>query len=99
MAVKPELRQFETVRTTVTLPAELVERAQEFVERGLLPNRSAAIAAALEYFLDEVERQEIDLAFGALAEDAAFRTMSEEVAESFAASDWEAFIAAEADEA
>jgi Arc/MetJ-type ribon-helix-helix transcriptional regulator len=99
MAEKPELRQFETVRTTVTLPVELVERTQGFVERGILPNRSAAITAALEYFLDEVERQEIDRAFGALADDAAYRAMSEEVAESFATSDWEAFIAAEADDA
>jgi Arc/MetJ-type ribon-helix-helix transcriptional regulator len=97
--MKPELRQFQTVRTTVTLPIELVERTQGFVERGLLPNRSAAITAALEFFLDEVERQEIDLAFGALADDAVYRALSEELADSFAVSDWEAFVAAESTDA
>ena len=60
MAIKIGASDFDTVRTTVVLPVRLIERTQVFIDRGLVPNRSAAIAAALELLLDEIERQEID---------------------------------------
>lgn len=95
MVVKMDMDQFDTLRTTVSLPAALVERTQVFIERGLIPNRSAAIAAALESYLDELERQEIDRAFEAMATDESYRRMSEELDREFAASDWQAIQKAE----
>ena len=75
------LAQSESVRTTVTLPVTLMQRSQQFVDKGIVPNRNALVVAALERFLAELERAEIDRQFAALADDD----------ESFADSDWEAF--------
>lgn len=97
MDVLPGLEKFETTRTTVSLPTRLVERTQMFIDRGLLPNRSAAIAAALESFLDEIERQEIDHAFETLGSDADFARVSEELDDAFAESDWQALLTAESE--
>jgi metal-responsive CopG/Arc/MetJ family transcriptional regulator len=92
-----DLRQFETVRTTVTLPADLAERSQHFVDEGLVPSRNALIVAAVERFLRELERLEIDRQFAAMADDHDYRQLNEELAESFAGSDWEALALSGAD--
>lgn len=89
------LEQFESVRTTVTLPANLVKRSERFVEKGVIPSRNALIVAALEYFLAELEEREIDQAFAAMAEDKAYQLLDERLAEEFADSDWEALLSAE----
>mgnify|MGYP002085357161 FL=1 len=89
--------QFETVRTTVTLPGSLLERTQAAIDRGLAPNRNAAIAIALEAYLDELERQEIDRQFDSLANDGDYRRLNEELAAAFAASDWEALLTGESE--
>lgn len=89
------LQQFETVRTTVTLPVDLVEWSQRFIEKGTVPSRNALIVAALEHFLKELERQEIDEQFAAMADDEAYRELSVQMSEEFADSDWEALRAAE----
>lgn len=93
MSVK--LGQFETVRTTVTIPANLLKRSQHFVDAGEVPNRNTLIVAALERLLEEMERAEIDRAFYASADDAAYHAHQEEIAETFAESDWEALILGE----
>ncbi len=85
------LDRYETVRTTVTLPADLVQQTQRFVDDGVVPSRNALIVTALEHFLDELERQEIDKGFAAMADDATYIELSEDLAEEFADSDWEAF--------
>ena len=59
--------QFETVRTTVTLPADMIRRSQHFVDLGQVPNRNALIVAALDSFLQELEKAEIDRAFEIMA--------------------------------
>jgi len=89
------LKQFETVRTTVTLPAELLTRSQQFLDKGIVPSRNALIVAAVEHFLYELEQQEIDRQFAAMADDEAYLALNEELAESFADSDWEALSIAE----
>lgn len=86
---KLEFRQFETIRTTITLPAPLAERTQEWVDKGAVPNRNALIVAALERFLADLEREEIDRQFAAMADDEAYRDLSEELEAAFADSDWE----------
>ena len=84
------LQRFESVRTTVTLPADLVEWSQRFVEKGTVPSRNALIVAALEHFLIELEQQEIDQQFAAMADDEAYQELSVQMSEEFADSDWEA---------
>ena len=84
------LQNKKTVRTTVTLPADLLQRSQKLVDAGQVPNRNVLIVSALERLLAELERAEIDRQFAALAEDEAYQTMQTEMAESFAESDWEA---------
>ncbi len=93
--VNVNLDHFETVRTTVTLPADLVKQSQRFVDDGTVPSRNALIVAALEHFLAELERQEIDRQFAALAKDAEYQELSERLTEEFADADWEALTLAE----
>ena len=86
------LKKFETVRTTLTLPIELLERSQHFVDGGIIPSRNALIIAALEQYLLELERQEIDRQFEAMADDDAYQAMNQQLSEAFAESDWEALV-------
>lgn len=86
-----DLHQFETVRTTVTLPVHLIKWSQHFVDLGVVPSRNALIVAAVEHFLTALEREEIDRQFVTMAEDEAAQTLALELVEEFAASDWEAF--------
>lgn len=90
MTIEEWFRQFDTTRTTVTLPTRLVKRTQAMIDRGLLPNRNAAIAAALETFLDDLERRQIDEAFVAMSDDEGFRQLSRRIDDAFAEADWEA---------
>ena len=86
------LKKFETVRTTLTLPVDLLERSQHFVDGGIIPSRNALIIAALEQYLLELERQEIDRQFEAMADDDAYQAMNQQISEAFAESDWEALV-------
>lgn len=89
------LTHFETMRTTVTIPTSLMQRSQHFLDQGIVPNRNALVVAALERFLAELERQEIDRQFAAMVDDGEYQALSEQMAESFGASDWEALGLAE----
>lgn len=95
MATKDWLDQFETTRTTITLPVRLMERTQAFIDRGLLPSRNAAITAALEEFLDALEQQEIDAAFAEMAGDQEYRQLNETLDEAFGEASWEALTVVE----
>ncbi|MCP5100079.1 MAG: CopG family transcriptional regulator [Chloroflexi bacterium] len=81
---------FETVRTTVTLPANLIQRSQHFIETGQVPNRNSLIIAALEQLLAAMEREEIDRQFAAMAQDSDYQKLQKNLAEEFVDSDWEA---------
>lgn len=89
------LTQFETVRTTVTIPITLMQRTQHFLDQGIVPNRNALVIAALERFVTELERQEIDRQFAAMADDVDYQSLNKQMAESFGTSDWEALRIAE----
>lgn len=89
------LVQPESVRTTVTLPVTLMQRSQQFVDKGIVPNRNALVVAALERFLAELERAEIDRQFAVMADDDEYQAFSTQMTEAFADSDWEAFRMAE----
>lgn len=78
------------IRITIKLPADLVKQIQRFVDDETFFSRNALIVAALEHFLAELDRQEIDRQFAALAEDDDYRELNERLAEEFADADWEA---------
>ena len=84
------LTKLKRVRTTVDLPPALLARAQHFVDEDVVRSRNALIIAALEYFLDHLERQAIDTQFAAMADDEDYRRLNLTLVEEFAASDWEA---------
>lgn len=85
----------EVVRTTVTLPMDLVRRSQRFVDDGTVPNRNALLVAALERLTRELERQAIDQEFAAMAGDPEYRELQRAMVQEFDASDWEAWEQAE----
>ncbi|MCP4164866.1 MAG: hypothetical protein GY759_03100 [Chloroflexi bacterium] len=89
------LEKFETVRTTITVPTDLIKRSQYFIDGGSIPSRNALIVTALERFLLELERQEIDRQFETLADDKAYQAMNQQIAEAFAESDWDALVEGE----
>jgi len=84
------LTKQKRVRATVDLPPALLARTQRFVDEQVVHSRNALIIAALEYFLDHLERETIDAQFAAMANDEEYRTLNLALAEEFASSDWEA---------
>ena len=86
----------EMVRTTIHLPKKLMKRSQQLVKGGKVRSRNALIIVALEQFLDEWERKEIDAQFAVMAEDTAYQSLSLGIENEFAESDWEALQAGEA---
>jgi hypothetical protein len=93
---KKMLAEFETIRTTLTLPIDLVKRSQHFIDSGTIPSRNALIVTALERFLLELERQEIDRQFEAMAGDESYQLINKQMTDDFAESDWAAWVEGEA---
>ena len=88
----------QTVRTTITLPADLVDAADRAVREGRARSRNDLLIAALRRELAAQERAEIDAAFAALADDEEFHAESIAFAEEAVQAGWEALKIAEADE-
>jgi metal-responsive CopG/Arc/MetJ family transcriptional regulator len=86
-----------TVRTTFTLPADLLEAMDRAVREGNARSRNELITTALRRELAAQERAAIDAAFAAMADDPAYHAEAREVATAFAAADWEAIRLAEAE--
>ncbi len=87
--IQTTIKNYDTIRTTINLPADLLQRSQEVINSGLIPNRNALIAIALENFLAELERQAIDEQFTAMMDDVDYQVLNEAIAEEFEDSDWE----------
>jgi metal-responsive CopG/Arc/MetJ family transcriptional regulator len=84
-----------TVRTTFTLPADLLEAMDRAVREGNARSRNELITTALRRELAAQERAAIDAAFAAMADDPVYHAEAREVATAFAAADWEAIRLAE----
>lgn len=84
-----------TVRTTFTLPADLLEAMDRAVREGNARSRNELITMALRRELAAQERAAIDAAFAAMADDPVYHAEAREVATAFAAADWEAIRLAE----
>ena len=84
-----------TVRTTFTLPADLLAAMDRAVWEGNARSRNELITTALRRELAAQERAAIDAAFAAMADDPVYHAEAREVATAFAAADWEAIRLAE----
>lgn len=77
-------------RTTVALPADLLEAADRAVRRGSARSRAELLARALRRELAAGRRAAVDAAFEAMAHDPEYQEDAVRVAESFRFADWEA---------
>jgi len=82
-------------RTTITLPTELLTALDQAIRDGMARSRNEFLVSAVRSQLAECRRAKIDAAFEAMATDPEYQQEAAEIAEEFAASDWEAFQHAE----
>jgi Arc/MetJ-type ribon-helix-helix transcriptional regulator len=84
------------VRTTVALPADLLEATDQQVREGKARSRNELLAEALRHELAARRRAEIDASFEGMGEDKDVRGESEQLEREFAHASWEAFLIGEA---
>ncbi len=87
----------KTVRTTLALPADLLEAADKAVRDGKVRSRNELVAAALRRELAARRRAEIDASFADMAHDAEYRKEVLLLEQEFAHASWEAFQIGEAE--
>jgi metal-responsive CopG/Arc/MetJ family transcriptional regulator len=80
----------QTVRTTLTLPAELVEAADRAVSQGKAKSRNEFVAGALRHELAALKRAEIDAALAQMAQDPEYQAQVLKMETEFATASWEA---------
>lgn len=81
----------QTVRTTVTLPADLLAAADQAIREGKAKSRNELVSASLRHELAALERAAIDAAFAEMAHDQAYWDETRRLAAEFESADWEAF--------
>ena len=81
----------DAIRTTLLLPAELLEAADQAVREGKASNRDELVANALRHELAALERSAIDADFAEMANDVEYQAEARQIIAEFARADWEAF--------
>ncbi|MGH2412637.1 MAG: ribbon-helix-helix domain-containing protein [Microcystaceae cyanobacterium] len=81
----------QTVRTTLTLPAELLEATDQAVYQGKAKSRNEFVAQALRRELAAMKRAEIDAALAEMAQDPEYQAEVLKMEAEFATASWEAF--------
>lgn len=79
------------IRTTVSLPPDLLDAAHRAVQAGRARSTNDRVVRALRRELADQARSEIDAAFAAMAADRAYQAEAERVTAEFTRGDWEAF--------
>lgn len=72
------------IRTTVTLPAELIAAIDQAIREGVAKSRNEFLAGAVRKQLAEYCRAKIDAAFTGMASDPDYQQEAIEIAEEFA---------------
>lgn len=80
----------KTVRTTLTLPLELVADTDEAVSQGKAKSRNEFIARAIQHELAALKRAEIDAALAQMAQDPEYQAQVLKMENEFATASWEA---------
>ncbi len=90
-ATKSTIQKERTQPTTVRLPGSLLDQAKEFLESGVtgIATMSGLMAGALEWYLENMRKEQIDQAFLKMAEDRNYHRLSRELNEMFSNSDRE----------
>ncbi len=78
------------VRTTVTLPSELLASMDEAVERGWAHSRNELLAAAARHELERYERELVDAQFADMASDGDYQRNAARLARELDPASWEA---------
>lgn len=78
------------VRTTITLPAELLTEADRAIKNGKAKSRNEFFAQALEREIASLKRAEIDAALSEMAQDAEYQAEVIQLEAEFAYASWEA---------
>ena len=86
----------KVVRTTLALPADLLEQVDHAVRAGKARSRNVFVATALRHELAAQEMAEIDAGFAGMADDEEYQAEALALAEDFTSEEWEAFLQAEA---
>ena len=85
-----------TVRTTLALPADLLEATDKAVREGKARSRNELVAEALRRELAARRRAEIDAEIAEMANDAEYQREAAQLEQEFAQASWEAFLIGEA---
>jgi metal-responsive CopG/Arc/MetJ family transcriptional regulator len=88
----------QTVRTTLTLPHELLEAADLAVSQGKAKSRNEFVAQALRHELAALRRTEIDAALAEMAQNPEYQAEVLKMEAEFATASWEALQLAQKDE-
>jgi metal-responsive CopG/Arc/MetJ family transcriptional regulator len=88
----------QTVRTTITLPAELLAATDKAVSQGKAKSRNEFVAQALLHELEALKRAEIDAALMEMAQDPEYQAQVLQMEAEFAVASWEALQLGESPE-
>ena len=86
-----------TIRTTIALPAELLEGVDSAVRGGHAASRNEFLSRAVRSELERLERLAIDHEFEAMASDSVYRSEAKRSTEEYEMAGWEALRVAEDD--
>ena len=81
----------DKIRTTVTLPAELLAKADRVIKEGKIDSRNKLFATALKKEIAAIECAEIDLALAEMAQDPEYQKEVMQMEAEFASASWEAW--------
>ncbi len=82
--------QNQTVRTTITLPAELLAATDRIVSQGKAKSRNEFVAQALLHELEAIKRASIDAELIEMAQDPDYQAQVLQMEAEFAVASWEA---------
>ena len=88
----------QTVRTTLTLPSELLEATDKAVQQGKAKSRNEFVAQALRRELAALKRAEIDAALAEMANDPEYQAEVLKMEAEFASAQWESLQLGESPE-
>jgi metal-responsive CopG/Arc/MetJ family transcriptional regulator len=88
----------EIVRTTLSLPKELLEAADKVIQSGKAKSRNDFVAQALRHELVALKRAEIDVALTEMAKDPEYQASILKMEAEFATGQWEALQSVESKE-
>ena len=83
-------------RTTLSLPADLLEQIDRAVQQGQARSRNSFVAAAVRRELKAAEEAAIDADLAGMRHDPAYQAESLTLAEEFVADEWEVLRSGEA---